>query len=351
MVTVAQDCLNSCAGCEIALLNMGEELLELLPQLEFVHMPVLMDNKYFGPLGCAKKLHIPHARIGLVSGGVRNSEHLEVLHTMRQQVDILVAMGTCAATGGLPGLAGDANIAHFAHYEAPSLQLGNNLAPLTLNPCSQSADSGNIPQILPRCTSLAQHVRVDLIVPGCPPHPDWIAESLRALLEDRPALLPSRSVCSLCPAKRSAVPSISLADKNTGESAPKLCPPRRMLEQPVFDPQQPLSAMQCLLEQGFLCLGPVTLAGCGGREGAPKCIAARTPCRGCQGPVASTSLPFVDYMAALTAAGFDAASMPDKPGYLSRFNSAHTILTAMQKGTSQCATPKPLAQETHPCPA
>lgn len=311
MPTIAEEWLNSCAGCEIALLNLGETLLDLLPQLEFVHIPVLADNKYFGPLGRRKRLSIPRAVVGIVSGGVRNSEHLEVLQEMRRQVDVLVALGTCAVTGGLPGLAdlpgrgGAEGVRDFVFRQSPS----------TVSGSGPQAGNGSVPDMLPRCTCLAEHVKVDLAVPGCPPHPDWIAEAVLSLLEGRPAVLPDRSVCSICPTRR------------TGSGDGRI---RRMLEQPVYAPDKPLSEMQCLLEQGFLCLGPVTLAGCGGRTGAPKCIAGRAPCRGCQGPVPHMAMPFADYMAALAAAGIDGTAMIDKPGYLSRFNAAHRLLQKLE---------------------
>ncbi len=48
MVRVAEEWLNICGGCEVTILDIGEPLLDLLPQLQFVHMPVLMDHKYFG---------------------------------------------------------------------------------------------------------------------------------------------------------------------------------------------------------------------------------------------------------------------------------------------------------------
>jgi len=43
-VKVAEEWLNIYGGCEISILDIGDELLDLLPHLDFVHMPVLMDN-------------------------------------------------------------------------------------------------------------------------------------------------------------------------------------------------------------------------------------------------------------------------------------------------------------------
>ena len=50
-VKVAEEWLNICGGCEVTILDIGEPLLDLLGQLNFVHMPVLMDHKYFGQTG------------------------------------------------------------------------------------------------------------------------------------------------------------------------------------------------------------------------------------------------------------------------------------------------------------
>jgi len=103
-VNVASDWLNSCSGCEIAILNLGETLLDLLPELNFVHIPVLMDHKYLGQLGDQKHIDIPKATVGLLSGGIRNDEHLEVAEEMRKKCDIIIALGTCATHGGIPAL-------------------------------------------------------------------------------------------------------------------------------------------------------------------------------------------------------------------------------------------------------
>src|SRR5450756_975234 len=77
-VNVVSEWLNACSGCEISILNTGEALLDLLPHLNFVHIPALVDHKYFGQLGDGTTLEIPEAVVGIVSGGVRNTEHEHV---------------------------------------------------------------------------------------------------------------------------------------------------------------------------------------------------------------------------------------------------------------------------------
>ena len=89
-VKVSSEWLNACSGCEISILNIGDAILELIPEkIELVHIPALVDSKYFGPRGDGDKLTLPKATVGLVSGAVRNAEHKEVLEEMRDKVDIL----------------------------------------------------------------------------------------------------------------------------------------------------------------------------------------------------------------------------------------------------------------------
>ena len=307
MVKVAEEWLNSCSGCEIALLNIGDVLVDLLPSLEFVHIPVLIDKKYYGQTGEEKELSIPEHVVGIVSGGVKNTEHLEVLKEMRKKSQILIALGTCATDGGIPALAnmyGNDAIRDFSYRESPTTVPGPD--PDTKN--------NHIPDMLENCDALDQHVKVDIKVPGCPPHPDWIAAAILALLDGKTELnLPQRSVCDTCP-------TIRESKKGLGDI-------KRMLETPEFDPEKPVNEMRCLLEQGFMCLGPVTRAGCSGMTGtAPRCIAARMPCRGCYGPIREESKPMMDYIGALASVGYDPARIPDRRGYLGRFSGAHGTL-------------------------
>ena len=105
-VKVSSEWLNACSGCEISILNVGETILDLIPdKIELVHIPALVDSKYFGPTGEGDKLTLPEATVGLISGGIRNQEHAEVAEEMRKKVNILIALGTCATNGGIPAQA------------------------------------------------------------------------------------------------------------------------------------------------------------------------------------------------------------------------------------------------------
>ena len=104
-VRVSSEWLNSCSGCEISIVDMGERLLDVLQVADIVHLPALVDSKYFGQLGDQKHLSLPEADVGLISGGIRNEEHLEVAHEMRRKCKIIIALGTCATHGGIPALA------------------------------------------------------------------------------------------------------------------------------------------------------------------------------------------------------------------------------------------------------
>ena len=58
-VNVGSESLNACSGCEISILNTGEALLDLLPHLNFVHIPALVDHKYYGQTGDGTSWRFP----------------------------------------------------------------------------------------------------------------------------------------------------------------------------------------------------------------------------------------------------------------------------------------------------
>jgi F420-non-reducing hydrogenase small subunit len=261
-----------------------------------------MDHKYYGQLGDGDTHHleIPPAVVGLISGGIRNKEHLEVAEAMRKSCQVVVALGTCATHGGIPSLInGFRDEDLFERYYRGSE---------TTDPHANPSDPA-LPGLLDRTYALDEKIKVDLFLPGCPPHPDQIGEAILALLEGRPPNLPTKSVCDTCPTIR--------------EGKGKVKKVRRFIQNANFEPGRPLSEMHCLLEQGYLCMGPVTRAGCAGAQGeAPRCLVARVPCRGCFGPVKQNGNQLLDMLNALASNGIDIKTIPDRPSLL-RFSGAH----------------------------
>jgi F420-non-reducing hydrogenase small subunit len=138
-------------------------------------------------------MDIPKATVGIVSGGIRNEEHLEVAHEMRKKCDILIALGTCATHGGIPALINKfTNKELFdRYYSTESTDPGDHAVPSKgLSPCW----TGAMPW-----TSRSKWTSM---LPGCPPHPDQIATAILALLKGETPELPFRSVCDTCPTRR-----------------------------------------------------------------------------------------------------------------------------------------------------
>jgi len=124
------------------------------------------------------------------------------------------------------------------------------------------------------------------------------------LLTGKEFKLEEKAVCEDCPLKREKKAITTI--KRPLEPAP--------------------SNERCLLEQGFLCLGPATRTGCGGHEKIPRCIAGNFPCRGCMGPITFSGNQMVDMMGALATIGLDVKLIPDRFAFFNRFVGGHGIL-------------------------
>ena len=221
-------CLDSCSGCHINLLHLHEKFLNLLSLFELVFSPIFMDVKE--PQECD---------IAIVEGGIRNEEDVEKIKRLRQKTGTLIAMGTCAVYGGVAGL-------------------GNALSTDELLRSVYSAQyKERKPSLVPRVEPIDSSVMVDYYIPGCPPPAEVVGEFLESLLNGEVPRSNDLPVCAEC------------SRVVRGEFAPEI---KRTYESRI-DPEE------CMLQQGFICLGSVTRAGCG----AP-CTSAGTPCIGCRGP-------------------------------------------------------------------
>jgi F420-non-reducing hydrogenase small subunit len=306
-VNVFEDWLNACSGCEISILNIGDPLVDLLPQLNFVHITALIDHKFFGQLGEKTDMEVPESVVGIVSGGIRTEEQKHEIQEIRKKTKFLIALGTCACHGGVPAQA------NMFKNEEVFEKVFRQCASTEPSPDPQDP---NVPKWTPTCAAVDEVVKVDISIPGCPPHPDWIVEAITALLQGKTSWsLPERSVCDTCPVIR---------EKKSGGG-----PVKRWLENMPFNPEEGLEKMRCINEVGYLCQGPVTLAGCAGKTGVPRCIQGRTPCRGCFGPIRKGAQPMVEMMGALSSVGLDAKSMLDRRAMLNRYIGGHGVLKVL----------------------
>ncbi len=294
MVRVAEEWLATCGGCEVTILDLGEALLDLLPKLEFVHMPVLMDHKYYGQTGEKTVLEIPEADVGIISGGIRTEENKQIAEEMRKKCKTVIALGSCANFGGIPALAN----------MYPTSQIFDRVYRETKSTDPADNPTVDVPPFTDRVYSVSEVINVDVALPGCPTTPELVAEALTCLLEGKPFPLAERSVCDECPVKREK------------KAVTKI---KRPLEKVEFTPGQKFEEIRCFMEQGFLCQGPATRSGCGGAEKTPRCIKAYMTCRGCFGPIRTGANPMVDMMGALSSIGLDPKEIEDRMATFNRF--------------------------------
>jgi Ni,Fe-hydrogenase III small subunit len=168
-----------------------------------------------------------------VTGCIRNEENKLLALEMRKKVKTLIALGSCAAFGGIPSLA---NLSTTPDLLAKVYR--DSKSTVAADPPTRE-----IPALLDRVYAVTEVVKPDLVIPGCPPEPSMIAQALLALLEGKPFKLPDKSVCDECPTRREKKAVSAL---------------KRPLEPVEF---RPLNETQCFMELGFLCLGPATRAG------------------------------------------------------------------------------------------
>ncbi|MFW9994525.1 MAG: F420-nonreducing hydrogenase [Candidatus Odinarchaeota archaeon] len=248
---IATDWLMICSGCEISLLDIHEAILGVLEKAEFVRSPVLADVKEF-----------VDADVGIITGGIRNEHNIHVAKEMRKHCKTIIALGSCACFGGIPGLGNLYSREDiFKQIYIDCMGVDN---PLGREP------RDDLPELTERVAPLSSVISVDVVIPGCPPVPELIANAVMSLLEGKSLDLPKTAVCDPCPLIKKHV---------------KIKEFKRWYQAA----NDRVDTDQCFLERGYLCLGPATWGACDAR-----CTKAGVPCRGCHGPLNGNRNPGVD---------------------------------------------------------
>ncbi len=248
----------SCGGCEVAVLDINEKILEVVKMADIVFWPVAMDIKYADVEAMPDK----YIDITFFNGSIRNSEQEHMAKVLRQKSKTLVAFGSCAHEGSIPGLANlnDRNEIFEQVYIKDKTNVNpNSTTPKTTTQVKEGVLK--IPEFYDTVNTLGQIVDVDYYLPGCPPPVNLICDAITLIgsgnLPSKGAVLaPLKAVCDECPRKRENKKIAKLY--RIHEKAP--------------DPER------CLMEQGIICMGMATRSGCGA-----QCLKVDMPCTGCGG--------------------------------------------------------------------
>ena len=235
-IRIATEWLSGCAGCHVAVVDLHEKLLALIEAAEFVRIPVLKDEKGY-----------PEADVGIVEGAVRSEHDRASLKKLREKVKVLIAFGTCAVYGGPSGI---------GWLHRPECVMDRVYRQGPTNTGTEYPDDTAVPleaSVIP----IDEVVPVDVYLPGCPPHPYFIASAIRMLLDPKAQKLTGKTVCADCTRKMRKREGVALQQGAVSAEDPDTC----------------------FLTQGVICLGSVTLNRC-----LSPCPQKGIACSGCAGP-------------------------------------------------------------------
>ncbi len=257
----------SCGGCDIAIVELNERLLELAKVADIVFWPCAMDFKYHD----VEEMPDGFIDVTLFNGGIRTDEDAHIAQLLRNKSKLLVAFGACATEGSIPGLSnikGADHALYRALQESPSTENPDGVLPQARYDMPEGELT--LPILCKQVRTLEQVVPVDYKIPGCPPHYEQIWKAMSAVIENR-----------LPPAGRGgATPPLLGVDRRTVCDQCSRTREGKIRVDSFRRPHEIIPAPErCLLEQGLICAGPATHAGCGA-----LCVGANMPCRGCYGP-------------------------------------------------------------------
>lgn len=255
----------SCGGCEIAVLDIEDKILDVAADFDIVFWPVAVDFK----VKDVEAMDDGSITLCLFNGAIRTDDNAYMARLLRRKSDVLVAFGSCACEGCIPALSNSTSKKEtfdWVYHDSPSTVNDEGSEPQT-----ETHVNGwklELPAFWETVRTLDQVVDVDYYVPGCPPqaHQIWaVLETVIDILKTGKPLPPKGTVlgagektcCDECPRTREE------------KKIKKFVRPHEIIPDPD----------KCLLDQGILCMGPATREGCGGR-----CVSVGIPCRGCYGP-------------------------------------------------------------------
>jgi coenzyme F420-reducing hydrogenase gamma subunit len=156
----------SCDGCQLSLLSLEDELLQLAARVDVVHFLEATSRIEPGPYDVA-----------LVEGSITTADDEQRIQQVRRDSKFLVTLGACATAGGIQALKNWSGSEAFVNavYARPDYI-----------------------RTLETSTAIADHVAVDFELRGCPINKYQLLEVLQSLLAGRRPRTPTHCVCVEC---------------------------------------------------------------------------------------------------------------------------------------------------------
>ncbi len=221
-----------CEGDQLQVANLEEQILDLLEIVDVVRFREVMSEK------------TDDYDIAFVEGSIACDHDAERLEEIRANADTVVALGSCAAIGGINSIRNsqDPGIVEDRVY----------------------GDDADKVEAWDKAKAADPVVDVDHYVYGCPIDRDEFVHVVESLVQGKEPKIPTYPVCVECKMNE----NVCVFARDGGEG--NITPARREVQ----TPGEPKA------DQGPFCLGPVTRAGCDA-----KCINEGTTCWGCRGLV------------------------------------------------------------------
>ncbi|MBU1718156.1 MAG: oxidoreductase [Bacteroidetes bacterium] len=267
----------ACGGCCVSVLDVHEALFTVIEHANLVFWPIALDIKYKD----VEAMPDGFIDVTLFNGAVRNSENEHMAKLLRQKTKVLVAYGSCAHMGGIPGLANFSNkegIFNRAYIDSESTSNPEKTFP---QPHVEVPEGTlELPVFYNDVKTLNQVVNVDYYLPGCPPQTERLVEVFLAIVTGA-TLPPAGSV-------------VGAFDKTQCDECKRKKSDNKLIKEFKRPWEIQDDGETCFLEQGVICMGPATRGGCGVR-----CIEGNAPCRGCYGPPPDVTDPGAKMMSAI----------------------------------------------------
>jgi len=267
----------ACGGCCISVLDVHEALFEVTARADLVFWPIALDFKYKD----VEAMSNGFIDITLFNGAIRNSENEYMAMLLREKSKILIAYGSCAHMGGIPGLGNFHNREEIFERVYETTESTINPEGIKPQPNFKVPEGKlHIPVFFDDVKTLDQVVCVDYYLPGCPPQTERLVEVFMAVANGLEL-----------PTKKSVVGAL---DKTQCDECDRKKTDNKKIKKFYRPFEIEDDGETCFLEQGVICMGPATRGGCGYR-----CIKGNAPCRGCYGPPLDVADPGAKMMSAI----------------------------------------------------